>query len=119
MRNSIRLTDANFERHVFQSDNPVLVYFGASWCTSCRELAPIIEALAVRFEGRELVGTVDIDAYPKIAKKFLIQGVPVLLLFQHGEFVTRWDGLHKKEAIATILRDLNEIVSEGSSGIDK
>jgi len=113
--NTIRLTDANFERHIFHDNYPVLVYFSASWCTSCRELTPLIEEIAVQYEDRVVIGTVDIDANPKISKRFLIHGIPVLLLFDNGEFVTRLDGFRKKEEIANKLREFLKTVPERHS----
>ena len=58
---ALQITDASFEEAVLKSDKPVLVDFGAEWCGPCRTLGPIIEELATEYEGRVVVGKVDVD----------------------------------------------------------
>ena len=89
-------TDENFDAEVTQSENPVLVDFGAEWCGPCRALAPIVEELAAEFDGRIKVGTVDIDQSKQVATKFAIMSVPTIILFKGGEPVDKVVGLRPK-----------------------
>ena len=92
-------TDENFVSQVKESDTPVLVDFGATWCGPCRALAPIVESLAGEYEGRLKVGAVDIDKAPGVAKEFKIMSVPTILFFKGGEVVDKVNGLQKKAAL--------------------
>ena len=101
-------TDDNFLAEVKQSDTPVLVDFGATWCGPCRALAPIVEALAGEYEGRLKVGAVDIDKAPGVAKEFKIMSVPTILFFKDGEVVDKINGLKKK---AELVRRIDEVLA--------
>jgi thioredoxin 1 len=61
---AIELTDANFEELVLNSDKPVLVDFWAEWCGPCRMVGPIVEELAGEYEGRAVIGKVNVDHAP-------------------------------------------------------
>ena len=67
---ALELTDANFEELVMKSDKPVLVDFWAVWCGPCRMVGPIVEEIANDYEGKAIVGKVDVDNNPEVASKF-------------------------------------------------
>ena len=90
-------TDANFQSEVLESDTPVVVDFGASWCSPCKQLEPIIEDLAKEYEGRVKVGKVDIDACQEVTAKYGITAVPTVLFFKGGEKVDTQQGLNRKD----------------------
>lgn len=103
---TIRLTESNFDREVLHSKQTVLVDFWAVWCTPCLEMAPAIEELAAEFEGRAVIGKVNVDTQPDIAKRYRVDAVPAILLFRNGEFVTRLDGSHTKEELELGMNEL-------------
>lgn len=86
-------TVAQFDEQVLKSDRPVLVDFYASWCGPCRTLAPTIVALKAEFEGRASVIKVNIDEAAELARRYKIQSIPAVMLFDKGKIVTSWIGL--------------------------
>jgi thioredoxin 1 len=80
----IHVTDADFEEKVVKSSLPVLVDFWASWCGPCRMLAPALEEIAKKFEGKATVAKIDIDQNPASAGKFGVMSIPTLILFKNG-----------------------------------
>ena len=102
-KRTVTLTEQRFEREVLQSDLPVLVDFWADWCAPCRAVAPLVEAVAEEFEGRALVGKVDVDANGSLARRFDVRSIPTLLIFRDGEVQERIVGLVAKQRIADRL----------------
>ena len=99
MANLPAFTDQNFETEVKQSGTPVLVDFGATWCGPCRMLAPIVEELAVEYDGKLKVGTVDIDQAQGVAREFGIMSVPKIIFFKDGKAVDKITGLQPKASL--------------------
>lgn len=91
-------TDGNFDDATRQG--VVLVDFWAEWCGPCRRLAPTVDQLASDFDGRAVVGKVDVDANPNVAARFQIRGIPTLLIFKNGELADTVVGLATKEDLA-------------------
>jgi thioredoxin 1 len=80
-------TDGNFGETVLQSARPVLVDFWAEWCMPCRRIAPTVEALANDFDGRALIGKMNVDDNPRTPAQYSIRGIPTLLVFKSGQVV--------------------------------
>ena len=93
----ITITADNFDAEVLKSDIPVLVDFWAVWCGPCRMLGPIVEEIATDFEGKAVVGKVDVDANQEFAAKYGVRNIPTVLLFQNGEVVGRQVGVAPKK----------------------
>ncbi len=79
------VTDANFDTTVLKSDQPVVVDFWAAWCGPCRALAPIVDDLATRFQGKLKVGKMDVDKNAATPQRYGVRGIPTLLLFKGGQ----------------------------------
>ena len=84
-----QVDDAGFERSVLASDVPVLVDFWAEWCGPCRAVAPHVESIATKFEGKAKVVKLDVDSSPQTAAKYGVRSIPALLLFKGGEVVDK------------------------------
>lgn len=97
---AIEITDANFDEVVMKSDKPVLVDFWAVWCGPCRMVAPVVEELSKDFEGKALVGKMDVDSNPEIPTRFGIRNIPTLLIFKGGQVVDKHVGAAPKNALA-------------------
>ena len=78
-------TSDNFETEVIQSTQPVLVDFWAEWCGPCRQIAPAVDEVAAEYEGRAIVGKVNVDHHPEIASQYGIRSIPSLLIFLQGK----------------------------------
>jgi thioredoxin 2 len=89
----VALTAANFDKHIERSDMPVIVDFWAPWCGPCRAMAPIFERAAKELEPRARFAKVNVDDEPAIAARYGIQGIPTLIVFDHGKVAKQHAGL--------------------------
>ena len=99
----------HFDSRTFEQaiagDKPVLVDFWATWCGPCRMIAPVIEEIAADFEGRAVVGKVDVDQEPGLAQQYQIMSIPTLLIFKGGKEVKRLVGLTPKSTLVELLAE--------------
>lgn len=100
---ALQITDTSFEEVVLKSDKPVLVDFGAEWCGPCRMLGPVIEELATEYEGRVVVGKVDVDNNQEFTAKYGVRNIPTVLVFKNGEVVKRQVGVALKKTYTDTL----------------
>ena len=100
---ALEITDSNFEETVLKSDKPVLVDFWAAWCGPCRMVGPIIDELSEEYEGKAIVGKVDIDSNQQYAAQFGVRNIPTVLVFKNGELVDRKVGVSSKNDYAQAL----------------
>jgi thioredoxin 1 len=100
---TVKLTSANFGKTVRENEGVVLVDFWATWCGPCIQLAPTVEAVAAKYEGKVTVGKLDIDEEEKLASEFGIQSIPTLIVFKNGKVVEQIVGLVPQSKIEKAL----------------
>ncbi|MBA4016445.1 MAG: thioredoxin [Pirellula sp.] len=101
--NTVEFTDSNFDAEVLKSQQPVLVDFWAPWCGPCRQIAPMIDALATEYAGSIKVGKVNVDDSPQAAGQYGVQSIPTLMIFKGGEIVDRFVGAKPKSVLQAAL----------------
>lgn len=103
---ALEITDATFEETVLKSEKPVMVDFWAAWCGPCRMVGPIIDDISKEYEGKAVVGKLDVDANQEFAAKYGVRNIPTVLIFQNGEVVGRQVGVAPKTTYAEALDQL-------------
>lgn len=105
------VNDANFEQEVLNSSEPVLVDFWAAWCAPCRMIAPAVESLAEKYQGKARVVKVNVDDNVAVSSNYGIKGIPTLVLFRDGKEAERVVGVpsNAKDYLTQMLeRHLND-----------
>ena len=95
------LTDSNFDEET--KNGVVLIDFWAEWCAPCRRLAPTVDALASEFDGRVTVAKLNVDENQAVPTRFMIRGIPTLLIFKNGQLAETLVGLVPKEDITRLI----------------
>ncbi len=103
---ALELTDSNFDEVVLKSDKPVLVDFWAEWCGPCRMVAPIVQEISKEYEGKAVVGKLDVDNNPEVASRYGIRNIPTILFFKNGEIADKQVGAVPKSVLAGKIESL-------------
>ena len=100
---AMKLDSTNFDRVLATPDTPVLVDFWATWCGPCRMVAPVIEQLAADYEGRAIVGKVDVDECGDLAMRYGVMSIPTVIFFKDGKEIDRKVGVMPAGAFTQVL----------------
>lgn len=104
---ALEFTDGNFADVAMKSDKPVLIDFWAEWCGPCRMVGPVVEEIAKEYDGKALVGKVNVDNNPNLAAQFGIRNIPTILFLKNGEIVDKSVGAVPK---AQLTQKLDKLV---------
>ena len=99
MGKAVEITDSNFN-DIISKNSVVLIDFWAEWCGPCRMIAPMIEELANDYDGKAVIGKLDVDNNQESSVKFGVRSIPTLLVFKDGEMVDRHVGAVPKETLS-------------------
>jgi thioredoxin 1 len=97
---AFQITDTNFQESVIERDGLTVIDFWAEWCGPCRMISPIVEELSKDYDGKVLVGKVDVDNNPEVSMKYGIRSIPTILFLKNGEVVDKQVGATTKQVLA-------------------
>ncbi|GAB4290696.1 MAG: thioredoxin [Marinilabiliales bacterium] len=103
---ALEITDQNFDEIVMKADKPVVLDFWAEWCGPCRMIGPHIEAMAQEYEGKAIIGKVDVDSNPGVSMKFGIRNIPTVLFIKNGQIADKQVGAVPKNILVEKLEAL-------------
>ena len=104
---AVKITSANFNEVVKESKVPVFIDFWAEWCGPCQMFLPVVEELAKEMEGKAIVGKINVDEEPDLARQYRVMSIPTVVIIKDGEVVKRNVGaLQKKEAVSMLVQFL-------------
>src|ERR1017187_10224624 len=110
--NVTHITEAEFDKEVTQAVQPLVIDFYATWCGPCRQLAPTMDRLADQYAGKIKFVKVNVDESPKLAQKFQVEGIPMLLFFKDGKLAETSVGLLTKADLVQHLDSLIQIQTQ-------
>ncbi|MEB3149422.1 MAG: thioredoxin family protein [Sphaerospermopsis sp.] len=99
----ITITDAEFETEVLKAEQPVLVYFWASWCGPCQLMSPMINLAASKYSDRLKIVKMEIDPNPLTVKRYQVEGVPALRLIKEKQLLESTEGVISKDQLLSLL----------------
>ncbi|MGB1103612.1 MAG: thioredoxin [Crocinitomicaceae bacterium] len=100
---ALEITEANYEEIVGGADKPVVLDFWAAWCGPCKMIGPLIEEMHNEYEGKAIIGKVDVDNNPGIAGKFGVRNIPTVVYLKGGELVDKSVGAVPKAQLTSKL----------------
>ncbi|GAB7060762.1 tetratricopeptide repeat protein [Streptomyces mexicanus] len=110
----IDVSEATFERDVLQrsAEVPVVIDFWAEWCQPCKQLSPVLERLAVEYNGRFLLAKIDVDANQLLMQQFGIQGIPAVFAVVAGQALPLFQGAAGEAQIRQTLDQLVQVAEQ-------
>ena len=103
MAEPIELTEDNFTSEVLEADMPVMIDFWAPWCGPCHMVAPIVESLGEKYEGKIKVAKVNLDESPALASEYGVRSIPAIFIFNNGEIAERTVGVQPEDTLSAMI----------------
>lgn len=100
-------TSENFEQVVLGASVPVIVDFFATWCGPCKMMAPVLEKLAEEYQGKVLIGKIDVEENMDIAMRYRVMNVPTLIVFKDGKILNTMVGLQNGNTLKSMIENLS------------
>lgn len=107
MSQILHVNDNNFNDHVLNSDQPVLVDFWAEWCGPCKALGPVLDELSNEVSGKAKIVKLNVDESRELAAKYGVRGIPTMIFFKNGQIVSTLVGNQPKDVI---LKSINQVL---------
>lgn len=101
-----KFTESNFETEVLQSDIPVLVDFFAEWCGPCKMMAPVVEKMAEKYDGKMKIGKVNIDEEASIAQQYRVVSIPTFVMFKDGKAQATYVGAMSADDLENKIKQM-------------
>jgi len=103
---AIEITDSNFEELVLKAEKPVVIDFWAVWCGPCRMIGKIVDEIGEEYNGKVIIGKVNVDENSAITAKFGIRNIPTVIFFKNGEAVDKQVGAVPKQTFVNKIEAL-------------
>jgi thioredoxin 1 len=103
---AVEITDSNFADVALSTDKPVMIDFWAEWCGPCRMVTPIVEEMSNDYDGKAIVGKVNVDENPDISAKFGIRNIPTIIFLKGGQVVDKSVGAVPKNVLTEKMEAL-------------
>ncbi len=100
---ALEITDKTFNNLIVETEEPILIDFWANWCGPCKVMGPVIDELAKEYEGRAVVGKVNVEVNPNLQRHFGIKSIPTIMLVHRGELKQRIPGMVTKPDLEHLL----------------
>ncbi len=100
------VTDRDFDHEVLRSTMPTVIDFWAEWCAPCRQIKPILEDLAVKYDGQVKIVKLNADENPQTMTRYGVRALPTLLAFKNGEIVQQVQGAKPKSFFEDLIQGL-------------
>jgi thioredoxin 1 len=101
---AFEITDSNFETEVLKSPKVSMIDFWAEWCGPCRAITPIVEELAKEYDGRAIIGKLNVDENPEVTVKYGVRNIPTILFIKNGQVVDKQVGAVPKSVLEEKLK---------------
>ena len=102
---ALEFTDGNI-KEIIESGKPVVIDFWAEWCGPCRMVGPVVEELAKQYDGKVVIGKMDVDENTETPETYGIRNIPTILFFKDGQLVDKQIGATQKSVLAAKVEAL-------------